>query len=128
MSRSCYTERLGSLASSRMIAGREGLPLGDGVGRRIRSCHLGGFGRWNLASGQQQAAQEEWEEHGRDVMASFTSGSRRGGAGVVSVGSPSGSTPRVIRGGMGLQDLRHERNAQRRLLRETEAERGWCRQ
>ena len=69
MSRSCHTARLGSLRvepDDRRV-GRDRLPLGDGVGRgvrdgvgrRIRSCDVSLFRRWDLAGYQQQAAQEE---------------------------------------------------------------------
>lgn len=66
--------------------GRERLPLGDGVGgglrngvgRRLRGCDFSLVRRCDLAGREQQAAQEEGVENGRDVMASFTSGSWRG--------------------------------------------------
>lgn len=102
MSPSCHTARSGLLASRRMMAesaGR-GLPLRDsagrGVGRRIRSWGAGGFRRWSLAGGQQQAAQEEGGEKRAGCRRSITSGSRRAGAGVVSVGSLWGATPGAI--------------------------------
>ena len=98
MSRSCHTARLGSLASSRMMAGSQpgGAPGGGTVAAATASvgvsvsCDLGGFRRWEYAGGNNRLDRRTAADDGRDFMASVTSGSRCGGAGVASGRSPTG--------------------------------------
>ena len=105
MSRSCHTARLGSLGSSRMMAESGGSGSRSGTVSPAASVtgSVGSAGASAAATspdsggGTSQAVssrphRRRAEEDGRDVMASITSGSRRGGEGVVSTGSLRSTT------------------------------------